>query len=82
MGSYGIGGGKIRDSDGKIGGGKCTALTITVLTVFLEGVWKIRGAVSNLSNLSFFVTIAWKMRLQIVSITIILYIIIYILIYI
>ena len=40
MGSYGIGGGKIWDSGAKIGGGKMhRALTITVLTVFLEGVW-------------------------------------------
>ena len=65
----------------KLVGEMYRALTITVLTVFLEGVWKIRGAVSNLSNLSFFVTIAWKIRLQIVSIKIILYIIIYINIY-
>ncbi len=77
MGSYGTGGWKIWDSGGEIGEGKMHSADNYSSDSFSGGGMKNHGAVSNLSNLSFFVTIAWKMRLQIVSIKIILYIIIY-----
>ena len=51
--AMGLGAGRYEIVVRKLVGEMYRALTITVLTVFLEGVWKIWGAVSNLSNLSF-----------------------------